>query len=148
MKIEATTIEELFIKSKELGAELKKFDAYLLELMPNVKRQLFTGYSITMIGYGEAPFKRKSCSGVWPVISIAPQKNGVSLYIAAQKNGMELAEYYKGKLGTAQYGKKTIRFKRFDSLDKTNLRSLIYDAFKWQNHHKNMYGRNCAKPIK
>lgn len=58
MKIEASTIEEYFTASGDLGDDLREIDRVIVDTAPGLKRQLFAGPSITMIGYGEMAWER------------------------------------------------------------------------------------------
>ena len=84
MKVKANTIEELFSASREHESDLRELDKLIVKTAPKLKRQLFSGPSITMIGYGEMTWMNKSSSGVWPLISVAPQKGTISIYVAAE----------------------------------------------------------------
>ena len=112
MKVHANTIEELFAASGEQEADIRALDKLIVKTAPKLKRQLFSGSSITMIGYGEMTWMNKSSSGVWPLISVAPQKGNISIYVAAEKDGVPLATIYKKRLGKTNNGKNCIRFKR------------------------------------
>jgi hypothetical protein len=95
MKVHANTIEELFTASGEWEADLRQIDRLIVETAPSLKRQLFSGPSITMIGYGEMAWMNQSASGIWPLIGVAPQKNNLSIYVAAEKDGVPLAQLYQ-----------------------------------------------------
>lgn len=77
MKVQANSIEELLAESGPYEADMRALDQLIVETAPELKRQLFAGPSITMIGYGEMDWESKSSSGVWPLISVAPQKTGI-----------------------------------------------------------------------
>ncbi len=68
MKVQAHTIEELFTSSGEQEADMRTLDKRIVKTAPDLKRQLFSGPSITMIGYGEMTWMNKSSSGVRPLI--------------------------------------------------------------------------------
>lgn len=74
MKINAATIEEFFGASGVQASDLRTIDHLRVETAPELKRQLFAGPSITLLGYGEMTWANQSASGVWPFISLAPQK--------------------------------------------------------------------------
>lgn len=147
MKIIATDFESFFINSGIYQDDLRKFDNFMKPFFQNHEIKIYSGKSITMIGYGEVKYKTNNETGVWPIIGVAPQKHGISLYIAAKYKDTELAEYYNGRLGKAQYGRKTIRFKKFEDLNKEKLAKMITLAIEWQKNNENTYGRNCAKPL-
>lgn len=146
MKIEATNIEQLIERSGDQRETMLFLDDFIRKFAPNLERKLFTGPSITMIGYGEMPWKNGSGSGVWPLISMAPQKGSTNLYVAADKEGLPLPQFYGKKLGKVSLGKNCIRIRNTASLDLDCLQLLILDALHWLTNQKNNYGRNCAQP--
>lgn len=147
MKVQANTIEELFSASNEQEADMRALDKLIVNIAPKLKRQLFSGSSITMIGYGEMTWMNKSSSGVWPLISVAPQKGTISIYIAAEKDGVPLATIYKKRLGKTNNGKNCIRFKRLADVSMDELHNVILDAIEWSKTQETIYGRNCAQPV-
>ena len=147
MKVHANSIEELFTAAGEQEADMRSLDKLITQTAPNLKRQLFSGPSITMIGYGEMTWMNKSSSGVWPLISVAPQKGSISIYVAAEKDGVPLATIYKKRLGKTNNGKNCIRFKRLVDLSMDELRNAILDAMEWSKVQETIYGRNCAAPV-
>jgi hypothetical protein len=148
MKVDANTIEELFTASGEQESDLRMIDQLIVETAPELKRQLFSGPSITMLGYGEMTWESKSSSGVWPLIGVAPQKGNISIYVAAERDGVPLAQIYnKQRLGKVNNGKNCIRFNRLEDVKMDELRNAILDAIKWSRVQERMYGRNCAQPV-
>ena len=147
MKVQANSIEELFSKSGTLESDLRKIDALIVETAPQLIRRLFAGPSITMAGYGEMTWQNKSASGVWPLISVAPQKGSISIYVAAEKDGVPLATIYKERLGKTNNGKTCIRFRRLSDVSIDELRRAILDAVEWSKDQERIFGRNCAQPV-
>ncbi len=147
MKIEANSIDELIKKSGNQQETLVFVDEFIQKVAPKLTRKLFKGPSITMIGYGEMPWKGKTKSGVWPLISVAPQKGTTNLYIAADKAEQPLPLYYGKKLGKVSIGKNCIRVKKIETLNLSEFENLIQDAMAWMELNINKYGRDCAKPI-
>lgn len=147
MKIEAATIEELFLKAGAKEADLRAVDRLIVEAAPQLKRQLFAGKSITMIGYGEMDWQTQSASGVWPLIGMAPQKDYISLYVAAEKEGVPLATLYQDRLGKTNNGKNCIRFRKLADVSIKQLQQAVHDAVAWSAEQQRQYGRNCARPV-
>ena len=147
MKIEASTIEEYFNVAGEFGDDLRAIDVVIAETAPGLKRQLFLGPSITMIGYGEMTWERPSGSGVWPLIGVAAQKHGISVYVAAVKDGVTLAEHYRDRLGKTHNGKNCIRFAGVGRIDLDVFAEAVVDAVEWAEHQEELFGRNCARPV-
>ena len=79
-----------------------------------------------MPGYGM--FKYKNYKGEiidWPVISMASQKNYVSVYVCALMDGEYIAEQYKDRLGKVSVGKSCIRFKKLEDVNLDVLKQVI-----------------------
>lgn len=71
-----------------------------------------------MLGYGRYHYKYASGrEGDAAVVSLASQKNHISLYMCAVENGEYLAEKNKERLGKVSVGKSCIRFKKLEDLD-------------------------------
>lgn len=68
--------------------------------------------------------------GDWPVISLASQKNYISVYVCSVKDGKYLAEAYSEKLGKVSTGKSCIRFKKIDDIKLDVLKELLEKAAK------------------
>lgn len=147
MKLEAGSVEEYFEAAQDRGDDLRAVDRVIRGAAPELKRQLFTGPSITMIGYGEMSWERPSGSGVWPLIGMAAQKQYISLYVAAVKDGETLADHYRDCLGRTNNGKNCIRFRRMSDIDPEELANAVRDAVAWAKAQEEMFGRNCAAPV-
>lgn len=147
MKLEASTIDEYFEVAGDKGEDLEEIDRIITDTAPELKRQLFSGPSITMIGYGEMTWERPSGSGVWPLIGVAAQKQYISIYVAAVKDGETLAERYQSRLGKTNNGKNCIRFRRLDDIDPNELANAVEDAIAWAEVQEERFGRDCASPV-
>jgi hypothetical protein len=100
-----------------------------------------------MVGYGEMTWARPSGSGTWPVIGIAQQRHGISLYVAAVRDGVMLAEHYRSRLGRTDHGHACIRFRTLADVDVAALRAAIRDAADWSAVQEERFGRACAQPV-
>lgn len=148
MRIDATTIDEfLDALDDRRRADVEAIDELITSIAPEQPRRLFVGPSITMLGYGEMAWERPSGSGVWPVIGLASQKRHISLYVAAERDGVSIAEYYDGRLGATNNGKGCIRFGRLASVDADELANAVRDSFEWADAQERRFGRNCAQPV-
>ena len=147
MRLEANSIEEYFEAAGDREDDLRRVDEIIREAAPELKRQLFSGPSITMIGYGEMGWERKSGSGVWPLIGMAAQKHHIALYVAAVKDGETLASHYEERLGRTHNGKNCIRFERTSDIDAAELANAVRDAVAWAEVQEEEFGRNCATPV-
>jgi Domain of unknown function (DU1801) len=147
MKLEASTIEEYFEVAGDRGKDLRTLDRVIRHAAPDLGVRLFAGPSITMIGYGEMSWERPTSSGVWPLIGMAAQKNHISLYVAAVKDGETLADHYTDRLGNTFNGKNCIRFRRVSDIDLGVLADAVGDAVEWAKVQQVQFGRNCAVPV-
>lgn len=68
---------------------------------------------------------------MWPIVALASQKNYISLYVCAVKDGQYLAEKYKNELGKVSVGKSCIRFKKLTDLNLKTLEKVIKLAAKF-----------------
>lgn len=109
-------------------AELLKLHAIIRDTVPELKPSVASGMGI---GYG--PYHYKYASGREGdsfIVSLAPRKNSISLYVTGYANGKYLAESYASKLGMADCGKSCVRFRRLEDLNEPALRSLLRAASK------------------
>jgi hypothetical protein len=126
---------------------MREIDRIIRSAGPQLAPRVYAGPSITMIGYGEMTWERPSGSGVWPVIGLALQKHYISLYVAATKDGVTLADRYRDRLGKTNNGKNCIRFRHLADIDKDQLVEAIREAVTWSNEMEERFGRNCARPV-
>ncbi len=104
-------------------SEIQQLHNLILTAVPKLKPFMISG----MIGYGKYRYKYASGKeGDWCTIALASQKNYISVYVCATKDGMYIAEEYKDRLGKVNVGRSCIRFKRVGDVD---LQVLI-DAIK------------------
>ena len=82
-----------------------------------------------MIGYGSFHYKTKSGrEGDWPVLSLASQKNYISVYLCSVKDGKYVAESYGKKFGKVSVGKSCIRFKKLEDVKLDVLKEAIEEG--------------------
>ncbi len=114
----STPLDELLdAVESERRADLETIDEVIAQAAPGLKRQLLGGPSITMIGYGESDWQRPSGRGVWPLVGMASQKQYISLYVAAERDGVAFADHYREALGRTNNGKNCIRFRTAADID-------------------------------
>ncbi|MCB1245660.1 MAG: DUF1801 domain-containing protein [Acidimicrobiia bacterium] len=147
MRVDASTIPEYFEAAGDRESDLREIDRIITQAAPDLKRQLFVGPSITMIGYGEMTWERPSGSGVWPLLGVALQKHYFAVYVAATRDGVMLAEHYSDRLGKTNNGKSCIRFRRVSDIDETEFANAVTDAVAWAEVQEERFGRNCAVPL-
>jgi len=114
-----------------LPADRKKviadIHAFIQKTVPSLKAH----FAYNMLGYGSFPYKNyKKEMITWPVVSLASQKNYISLYVCAVENGKYIAEKNAKDLGKVSVGKSCIRFKRLEDLNLDVLKKVLKSAAK------------------
>lgn len=126
--VKATTTDEYI---NQLEGERKKIIEYLDTFIKKTSKDLKPHFAYNMLGYGSFKYSNYKKDIIdWPIISLASQKNYVSLYICALEDGEYLAEKYKDKLGHVNVGRSCIRFKKLDDLNLPELEKIIKLAAK------------------
>lgn len=107
---------------KERKEVINFLHSFIQKTVPKLKPY----FSYNMIGYGAFPYKNyKKEDIMWPVVSLANQKNYISVYVCAVENGKYIAEKYKKDLGKVSVGKSCIRFKKIEDVDLDGLRRVL-----------------------
>lgn len=118
--IKARSVKEYF---QNLPPDRKIIIETIDRLIKKTVPKLKSHFSYNMPGYGGFKYKNYKKEVInWPTISLANQKNYISLYICSVKDGEYIAEKYKNELGKVSVGKSCIRFKKLEDL---NINSLI-----------------------
>ena len=118
----------------ERGADLTAIDKVLVKAMPGRVRVLWEGVfwggtEQTIIGYGDLVQERPRGDDVeWFIIGLALQKNHISLYVNAVKDGAYLGKAYGKRLGKVKTGSANITFKSAEALDLKVLAELAAEA--------------------
>ncbi len=124
-------------------SEIIELDGFIKKAVPSLK----SNYAFNMLGYGMFHYKSKSGrEGDWPVISLASQKNYISVYVCSVKDGKYVAEVnkqrlqssshksgtagLKEKLGKVSVGKSCIRFKKLEDVNLEELKRVLQVAEK------------------
>jgi hypothetical protein len=126
----ATSPEEYInlIEDPKRREQIESLHKFIKQVIPKEKPRIMSG----MIGYGEYAYKSKSGSaGTWSVVALASQKNYISIYICAIKNGRYLAEQFKDRLPKADIGKSCVRVKDAGDIDLTVLQEMILEGMKF-----------------
>lgn len=111
--------------------ERKEMISFLHEFIQETVPALKPYFAYNMIGYGSFPYKNYKKEIVdWPIISLANQKNYVSVYVCAVVDGQYIAEKFKDKLGKVAVGKSCIRIKKLPDIDLDGLKKVILAAAK------------------
>lgn len=114
-----------------LVPERKQAITFLHNFIQTVAPTLKPNFAANMLGYGSFKYKNYKKEIVdWPVVSLASQKNYMSLYVCSIQNGGYLAEQHKDELGKVSVGKSCIRFKKIEDLNLKALEKLLKTAEK------------------
>jgi hypothetical protein len=126
--VKAKTSKEYFDALPEDRREMMGFlDKFIKANAPGLK----PNFLYNMPGYGSFKSRNYKKEMIeWPTLSVASQKNYISLYVCAvDKNGY-IAEQYKDDLGKVSVGKSCIRFKKIEDLNLNTLKKVLKIAEK------------------
>jgi hypothetical protein len=134
-KVQANTLDEYFNADQARQDDLRAFDKLIRETVPSLERWFYAGVSegqagmrMKLIGYGAFRYEMKSGQSVeWPIVSLAMQKNYMTLYTSVVKNGAYIIDQYKGRLGELRAGQNNFSFVTFDQLDRSVVVTLLQD---------------------
>lgn len=121
--VKAKTVKEYF---DALPPERREPMEFLHKFIQETAPSLKSVFAYNMPGYGM--FKTKNYKKEiieWPTISLASQKNYISLYVCSVVDGEYIAEMNKEKLGKVSVGKSCIRFKKIEDLNLEELKKII-----------------------
>lgn len=114
-----------------LPKERREILEHLQKLIKKAAPGLKSNYLYNMPGYGSFKYTNYKKEVIdWPIVAIASQKNYVSVYVCALKDGEYLAEKYEKDLGKVSVGKSCIRFKKLEDLNLKTLEKVIKQAAK------------------
>lgn len=103
-------------------SDIQQLHQLIRQTVPDLKPFIIAG----MIGYGPYHYKYASGrEGDTAIISLASQKNYISLYVCATADGQYVAESYKEKLPKANIGKSCIRFKQLADIEVKVLKEVL-----------------------
>lgn len=124
--VDATNVEEYIDSIPEpRKSEVIELDKFIQKVAPSLKKH----FAYNMIGYGSFHYKTKSGrEGDWPVLSLASQKNYISIYICSIKDGKYLVETYGKRFGDVSTGKSCIRLKKLSDLKLDVLEEAIKEG--------------------
>ena len=106
---------------------LKTLDQLIRKTAPELKEF----YAYNMPGYGSFEYTNYKKEQIkWPVISMASQKNYVSVYVCSVGEDGYVAETFKDRLGKVSVGKSCIRFKKLEDIKLDVLAEVIEIAAK------------------
>lgn len=121
--VKAKTVKEYF---DALPADRKEPMDFLHTFIQETVPSLQSHFAYNMLGYGSFKYQNSKKQTLdWPVVSLANQKNYISLYVCAVENGEYVAEKYKSELGKVSVGKSCIRFKKISDLNLDGLKKVL-----------------------
>jgi hypothetical protein len=122
-----TPTEYLKMIDEPRKSEVTELFQFICKLFPQYKPFILVG----MIGWKPYHYKSKSGrEGDWATISLASQKNYISVYACAVDGAEYVAEKYKKLLPKASIGKSCIRFKKAGDIDYPILKKLLLETDK------------------
>ena len=121
--VKASSVKEYFdMLPEERREPLEFLHKFIQETVPSLK----PNFLYNMPGYGSFKYKNyKKDILKWPIIALASQKNYISVYVCAVKDGEYIAEKYKNELGKVSIGKSCIRFKKLEDLNLETFKEVI-----------------------
>jgi hypothetical protein len=137
-RVDADNLQAYFDFDPKRRIDLQKLDKLVRESAPGLKRYFHRGtppgepgMRFKMIGYGRFHYRARSGKSVeWPVVGVALQKNYISVYLSAAKDGVPLLQSYAGKLGEVRSGHNNFSFEKYEDLATPAVSSLFAEAQK------------------
>jgi len=127
-KIKADSVQTyLDMVPGERKAAIEYLHKFIQKATPDLKPY----FASNMLGYGSFKYKNYKKEIIdWPTVAMANQKNYISVYVCAVKDGKYIAEMYKNELGKVSVGKSCIRFKKLEDVNLPVLDKVIKEAAK------------------
>ena len=119
----ATSVEEyLSLVPDAQKEDMEHLHAFIQKAVPKLKPYFATN----MIGYGTFYFlDGKKQKKDWPIISLANQKNYISIYVCALINDKSAVQKYLIELGKSTKGIGCIRFNKIEEIDLNTLKIVL-----------------------
>lgn len=115
----------------DVPADRKELVEFLHTFIQKSAPKLKPHFATNMIGYGSFPYRNYKHEPIeWPVVSLANQKNYVSIFVCALDKGQYVVEKYAKELGKAKVGKSCISFKKLEDIDLPTLKNVLVFAQK------------------
>ena len=122
-KNEAKSVEEyLLMVPNDRKKDIDFLHDFIQEAVPKLKPY----FASNMIGYGSFYYlDSKKQKKDWPIISLANQKNYISIYVCTIVEDKAVAEKYKKELGKLSKGVSCIRFKKIEEINLETLKIVL-----------------------
>lgn len=123
-----TVVEYLAAVPSERKEAIDFLHAFIQKTVPNLQPH----FASNMIGYGSFSYINYKKEQIeWPIISLANQKQYISIYICSvTATGEYIAESFKDTLGTVSVGKSCIRIKKIADINLDVLKEALQLAVK------------------
>lgn len=92
---------------------------------PGILFESDSASKMQMIGYRFVDYQNSNYNGKWPLVSIAPQMNNISIYIMAVNEAGYLVPQYAHFFGKSNCGKSCIRVKHMSDKKYEGLYELL-----------------------
>jgi len=122
-KNEAKSVEEyLLMVPDDRKKDIDFLHDFIQKAVPNLKPY----FASNMIGYGSFYcLDSKKQKRDWPIISLANQKNYITIYVCAMLEDKAAAEKYKKDLGKLTKGISCIRFNKIEEIKLETLKIVL-----------------------
>lgn len=124
----ARSVKEYLLLVPDDRKEIIDFlHAFIQKAVPDLKPY----FASNMIGYGTFYYlDSKKQKKEWPVISLANQKEHISIYVCTVIEDKAEAEKYRKELGKLSRGVSCIRFKKIEEINLETLKKVLKLAAK------------------
>ena len=114
--------EYLFLIPDDRKKDIDFLHAFIQKAVPKLKPY----YASNMIGSGSFYYlDSKKQKKDWPIISLANQKNYITIYVCTIVTDKAAAEKYKKELGKLTKGITCIRFKKIEEINLETLKTVL-----------------------
>ena len=119
----ASSVEEyLSLVPADRRKEIDLLHDFIQKAVPKLKPY----FASNMIGYGSFYYlDSKKQKKDWPIISLANQKNYITIYVCTIIKDKAAAEKYKKDLGKLTKGITCIRFKKIEEINLDTLKTVL-----------------------
>ncbi len=127
-KVKANGVESyLALVPKERMEDVLFLHKFIQKASPKLKAH----FAYNMLGYGSFTARNSKKELIqWPTVSLANQKNYISLFVCSVEKGKYLVEQHKKDLGKVSAGKTCISFKKLGDLNLPALKKILQFAAK------------------
>ncbi len=122
-KNDAKSVKEYLLM---VPADRRKDIDFLHDFIQKAVPKLKPYFASNMIGYGSFYYlDSKKQKKDWPIISLANQKNYITIYVCTIVEDKAAAEKYKKELGKLTKGISCIRFKKIEEINLDTLKIVL-----------------------